>query len=219
MLHSQNRLPNPSDAGNIPVPDYPLKGIPDLDLPVKGGYIPDDAACAALWDRYDMLDNVRAHSRLVANVATRLALRARERGLDVDVQAVRASAMLHDLAKTWCLRHGGAHAELGSSWVIQETGNYELARGVFHHVYWPWPLPLDNAEKLCSLPFFIMYADKRARHDVFVTLEARFEDLLDRYGSTEERVQGIRASYLQAKALEEGLSRHLGVGLASTLPL
>ena len=40
-----------------------------------------------------------------------------------------------------------------------------------------------------------MYADKRARHDQFVTLEERFEDLLVRYGDTEEHRQGIRQSY------------------------
>ena len=78
---------------------------------------------------------------------------------------------------------------------------------------WPRALPVNEAAVLCSLPFFIQYADKRARHDSFVSLESRFEDLLDRYGTTEDHRKGIRASYLQAKAIEEALSRHLGMDL------
>lgn len=216
-----SRLPKLEDAGQIEVPDYPLKGIPELQLAAPErmqGTVPDEEGCRCLWDKYDMLDNIRAHSKVVASVATRLARRARQLGLPVNVEAVRASALLHDLAKTWCLRHGGSHAELGASWVVQETGNYELARGVFHHVYWPWKLPADDAQRMCSLPFFILYADKRARHDAFVSLEARFEDLIDRYGRTEEHRKSICGSYLQAKAIEEALSRHLGVGLAHTIP-
>ena len=216
-----NKLPKPEDPATVEIPDYPLKGIPDLDLadPVRmQGIVPDDEACTRLWDKYEMLDNIRAHSKVVANVATRLAKRAKSLGLCVNVEAVRASALFHDLAKTHCLCHGGSHAELGASWVVQETGNYELARGVFHHVYWPWKLPADDAARMCSLPFFILYADKRAKHDSFVTLESRFEDLIDRYGKTEEHRKSIRASYLQAKAIEDALSKHLGVGLAHTIP-
>ena len=126
-----NRLPKLEDAGRIEVPDYPLKGIPELrlaDPQHMRGTVPDDEGCRCLWDKYDMLANIRAHSMVVANVATRLAKRAKRLGLPVNVEAVRASALLHDLAKTWCLRHGGSHAELGATWVVQETGQqFELA--------------------------------------------------------------------------------------------
>ncbi|MDO5537206.1 MAG: HD domain-containing protein [Desulfovibrionaceae bacterium] len=211
--------PSPETLASVSVPDYPLAGIPELHFPArKGALIPDDADCEKLWDKYEMLDNVRAHSRVVADVATELARHAFMLGLPVCIEEVRASGLLHDLAKTYCLRHGGGHAQLGASWVVQETHNYAIAHGVFHHVYWPWPLPADNAERMCSLPFFIMYADKRARHDQFVTLEERFDDLYVRYGNTETHRAGIRASYLQAKAIEAALSRHLCVDLSGIRP-
>ena len=60
----------------------------------------------------------------------------------------------------------------------------------------------------------VMYADKRARHDQFVTLEERFEDLLVRYGDTEEHRQGIRQSYAQGKAIERSMSLILGRDLS-----
>ena len=106
---------------------HPLACLPEPALapPAQGG-IPDDAACMALWDKYGMLDNIRAHSRLVAHIATELARRARAAGFLVNVAAVRASAMLHDIAKTYSVLHGGSHAQLGASWVVAETRNLSL---------------------------------------------------------------------------------------------
>ncbi len=169
---------------------------------------PDDAACFALWHKYGMLPNVERHSHMVAQVATALARRAAARGLPVRVDAVRASALLHDLAKTYCLLHGGSHAQLGASWVLAETRHYAIARGVLLHVHWPWAVP--DGSGICALPFFVIYADKRVRHDACVTLEERFEDLLARYGRDERARAGIRAAHEQALAIERALAAQLG---------
>ena len=192
----------------------PLATTPELLFPHRQAFIPSEQECHDLWDKYDMLDNIRAHCTLVARVATAVAGMAWGKGLQVNVPEVHASGLLHDLAKTYCVRHGGGHAQLGASWGVQETGNYAIAQGVFHHVYWPWSLPRENDPRICSLPFFVMYADKRARHDQFVTLEERFEDLLVRYGDTEEHRQGIRQSYAQGKAIERSMSLILGRDLS-----
>ena len=169
---------------------------------------PDDAACFGLWRKYGMLPNVERHSRMVAQIATALATRAAGRGLPVRVDAVRASALLHDLAKTYCLLHGGSHAQLGASWVLAETRNYAIARGVLLHVHWPWAVPAGPG--ICALPFFVIYADKRVRHDACVTLEERFEDLIARYGRDESARAGIRAAHEQALAIERALAAQLG---------
>ena len=155
-----------------------------------------------------MLPNVQRHSWLVAHIATQLAERVRKNGLDISVDAVRASALLHDIAKTYCLLYGGSHAQLGAAWVVNETGNHALAQGVAMHVHWPWPLPAGSA--ICALPFLVMYADKRVRHDVCVSLEDRFEDLLSRYGGSRATDDGIRASHEQGKLIERALSAQLG---------
>ncbi len=154
-----------------------------------------------------MLDNVRAHSLLVAHIATAMARRAASLGLPVSVPETRASALLHDLAKTWCLRYGGSHALLGAAWTVAETGNYRIGQGVILHVHWPWQLP--DGPAICSLPFFVIYADKRVRHDKCVTLSERFEDLLVRYGHTEQARAGIRSTYGQAKEMEALLAKYL----------
>lgn len=168
---------------------------------------PSDADCLALWDEFHMYPNIRRHSLLVAHITQCLATRANEAGMGIHVQTARAAALLHDLAKTWCLQHGGAHDTLGASLVLEHTGNYAVAQGVLFHVYWPWAIP-DGAA-VCAIPMLIQYADKRVMHDRCVTLEERFDDLLVRYGKTAKARSGIRRSLDLGKLLERRLSLQL----------
>lgn len=191
---------------------HPLASLPfaELDAPEGGPPPPTPTRCHALWDKYAMLDNVRVHSTLVADLAVAVARLARRKKPELNIAAIRACALLHDIAKTYTIRHGGSHAQLGASWVIAETGNRAIAQGVLLHVYWPWAIHSGN---VCSLPFFIIYADKRVMHDRCVTLEERFDDLLVRYGDTEAHRASIRASYEQGKIIENALSAQTGVDL------
>ena len=75
------------------------------------------------------------------------------------------------------------------------------------HVWWPWPLP--QGADICSLPFFVIYADKRIRHDRCVSLEERYEDLLERYGCSESAREGIREAHRQGKMMENALAAQL----------
>lgn len=190
---------------------HPFAALPQLPPAASCLPSPSDEECFALWDRYAMLDNVRRHSLQVAAISTALAERARDQGIRIDVNTVRASALLHDIAKTWCLKNSGSHALLGASWVAQETQNFRVSQGVALHVHWPWPLPEDDA--ICALPILIIYGDKRVRHDQAVSLEERFDDLIDRYGKTQEARDGIAASFAQSRQIEQKLSTLLNWNL------
>lgn len=208
----------PPEQPQCPRPEsdaHPFSHLPELPkLTARAAATlpppPDEAACFALWRKYGMLSNVERHSWMVAHIATTLAQRA---ALEhpVQVEAVRASALLHDLAKTYCLRHGGSHAQLGASWVLAETRHYAIARGVLLHVHWPWTIP--DGPGICELPFLVIYADKRVRHDTCVTLEERFADLLTRYGRDTRAREGIRMAHEQAIAIERALMAQLGSNL------
>ncbi len=201
----------------------PMPTLPQLCIPPESvdstWFAPNDADCAALWDKYAMLDNIRAHSSHVAHIAHSLALWAQEKGMDVRPDWVRACGLLHDIAKTYTIKNGGSHAQLGAAWVVAETGNPALAQGIMHHVHWPWVLDFvgsgDGHTDLDRyfLPLVIIYADKRVKHDTIVSLESRFEDLLKRYGRTEEICEHIRSSFAQAQAIENALENRLGMAL------
>ncbi len=174
-------------------------------------YTPDDEECEVLWNRHHMLDNIRAHSRQVAHIAHTLALLAQEKGMAVHPDWVRACGLLHDIAKTYTITYGGSHAQLGAAWVVAEVGNPAIAQGIMHHVHWPWDAELCLEKHF--LPLVIIYADKRVKHDNIVSLEERFQDLLVRYGRTEEICEHIRGSFAQAQAIEKALENRLGMAL------
>lgn len=175
------------------------------------GYIPTQAQCTALWDKYEMLPNIREHSSQVALVVAWLGGQLKARGVNVNRPLILAGALLHDLAKTYTVKYGGSHAQLGAGWVVQETGNYRLAQIVYHHVHWPWELDIENESMLPSL--LVVYADKRVMHDRIVSLDERFEDIMERYGINEEARGYIQQSLEQGRVIEKALSKFLGVGV------
>jgi putative nucleotidyltransferase with HDIG domain len=199
----------------LPRPGGVLDGLlpPLAAPPVPAGAgawgAPDEARCRELWDFHEMLPNIRAHSLLVARVAAFLAERGRERGFDVDVATVRASALLHDLAKTYTIRYGGSHSQLGASWVMEHTGNPRIAQGVMHHVFWPFEADLARD----FTPLCVLYGDKRVAHDQLVGMDERFEDLMERYGMSEAIRARILATHEQGVQVERLFSEALEVDL------
>lgn len=186
----------------------PLKNPP---RPPKGltGRVPSREECVRIWDRHAMPDHIRAHCTQVARIAEHLALLARDVGLNVDVDAVRASALLHDIAKVYTIHHGGNHSQLGASWVMDATGNPSLAQGVMHHVFWPFSMQLPRD----LLPLAVIYGDKRVAHDRIVSLDARFDDLITRYGKTRIIRDRIAHTHQQAVEMEQLFGTTLKVNI------
>lgn len=200
-----------SSIKNSPIDTYPTSPLPppppvvvDPALPV-----PDDRHCEEYWAHFGMLDNIADHSRKVAQVATFVAQQAKNMGIAVDVPTIRASALLHDIAKTYCVQHGGNHSQLGGAWVADFTSNPAIASGVTHHVIWPFEMNIDDY----FTPLTVIYADKRVRHDNIVTIESRFEDLISRYGVNDYIRRRIEITKAQALELENALSDILEVNL------
>ena len=156
-----------------------------------------------------MLENIAEHSSLVAGIATWIGHKAKDCGLNIHQQALRAAGLLHDLAKTYTVRYGGNHCQLGAAWVMALTKNPAIAQAVRHHVVWPGPVDVNTH----FLPLVIIYADKRVKHDTIVTLPERFADLFDRYGVSEERIAAMRRSFAQVEDIESRLSSLLEVDL------
>lgn len=212
MFDPERHLVQPSAAyGGPSAAPEPLPLAVAARLHPDSLLVPRQEDCDALWDRYAMLENIRAHSRRVACLAYAMALRARERGLKVCPEAVLAAGLLHDLAKTHTIHYGGNHAQLGAAWVMRETGNGPIARAVLAHVFWPWEENADNDDFF--MPLALLYADKRVMHDAYVRLEDRFDDLLVRYAVNDYVRSRIEMSHQQGKRVEVALSRRLGVNL------
>ncbi|WLE98839.1 MAG: HDIG domain-containing protein [Candidatus Electrothrix communis] len=170
-----------------------LSGIPGIDT------------CIALMDKYAMLPNIRRHSLLVARIAELLAQRLHEgvpAGQAPDQNFCVNGALLHDIAKTPCLKDGCDHAATGAD-ICRRHEYPEIAEIVAGHVILQDFSPEKYQQGFFQAQDIVYYADKRVRHDAIVSLGERLEYILENYGGNDERVQeGIRKNFSKCEQLE-----------------
>jgi len=170
--------------------------------------IPSIDQCCELMDQYRMLDNIRAHSFMVARVAALIAHGLRKADVFVAIEPVIAGALLHDIAKTPCLHNGENHAIVGRDICLQH-GLDELAEIVAEHVV----LRGAITELGASAKEIVNYADKRVRHDQVVSLEERKEYLVGHYGRDDLKLcQLIQDNFVTIRLLEQRLFVQLDFG-------
>ncbi len=178
--------------------------------------IPSINQCLEYIDRYEMLDNIRAHSFVVARVAEALVdglHRTGKTGAVVpDKDEVIAGALLHDIAKTLCLKTGCLHAEAGHQICI-ELGYPEIGEIVAEHVVLKNFTEEPYAQGIFGTKEMVFYADKRVRHDQVVPLSSRLEYILERYGKGDPaREHKIRLNFNQTLQFERYLFSFLDFG-------
>ncbi|MCK4837532.1 MAG: HDIG domain-containing protein, partial [Desulfobulbaceae bacterium] len=144
--------------------------------------------------------NIRDHSIIVARISTLLAKEAGRVGLSISMPLVVTAALLHDIGKTACLDNDRDHADLGRD-ICLEHGFVELAGIVAEHVHLR-----DNHLPVLTESEIVFYADKRVTHDRVVSLEARHQYILERYGNKDpDRLAAIRSNCRKWWDIEEAL--------------
>jgi putative nucleotidyltransferase with HDIG domain len=163
--------------------------------------IPSIEKCFHLMDKYQMLENIKAHSIVVAKVAHLIARGLLDAGLDISLEKTTAGALLHDIGKTASLNSDENHAEIGQQICLQNHLD-EIADIVREHVI----LKNYNLSDNYSEKEIVYYSDKRVNHDKIVTLEERLNYILGRYGKNQERLhQLIKENFELCKKVEEKL--------------
>ncbi len=146
---------------------------------------PSITECLELHDRYAMLDNIHAHSTVVARVAEGLvdglARAGKTSGPLPDKEEAVVGALLHDIAKTLCIETGCRHAEIGRQ-ICVELGYPELSEIVAEHVVLKNFQASLYKKGVFGVKEIVFYADKRVCHDQVVSLDGRLEYILGRYG-------------------------------------
>lgn len=169
------------------------RGIPSLDF------------CYALMDAHQMLDNIRAHSILVARIAELISRELIRVGIDLSLELAVTGGLLHDIGKTPCLNTQNDHAAVGRD-ICLAHGLEDIAEIVGEHVilrnYYP-DLPL--CEKT-----IVYYADKRVNHDQVVSLDQRLDYILETYGRNNPSIlRAIENNFSRCHAIEKRLFHHL----------
>jgi len=161
--------------------------------------IPTRETCLSLMDQEAMLPNIKAHSLQVARIALCLGKNLKAHFPELNLDLVEAGALLHDIAKTECLKTRGNHALVGEE-KVRAMGFDSLAPIVAQHV-----LLEDKYFQNGCLDEVVLvnYADKRVRHEEVVELEERFAYLVQTYGRSQEAVQRIEALYQDSLKVEK----------------
>jgi putative nucleotidyltransferase with HDIG domain len=131
--------------------------------------------------KYDMLENIKAHSIMVERIATLMARALREAGENLSPDLVTAGALMHDIAKTQSLKTKENHTVKGSEICLQNHLD-EIADIVAEHVV----LKAFSKEGPVLEKEIVYYADKRVNHDKIVSLEERLAYLIKQYGKGDE---------------------------------
>lgn len=164
---------------------------------------------------YAMLDNIRAHSLMVARVSSALFQNLSERAEQKEKlpsrELVLAGALLHDIAKTPCLESRCDHAKKGRD-ICLELGYPEVAEVVREHVILTEFSRTRYQKGIFYAKEIVYYADKRVRHDEIVSLEERLEYILDHYGNNDaDRHRIIRENFAKCRQLESYLFSSLKI--------
>lgn len=138
--------------------------------------IPTVETCLQLMEDYRMLDNIKAHSKVVARVAELITVGLTLRnGEALNLDLVISASLLHDIAKTPCLDSCCDHAKVGGE-ICREHGFAEIADIVEEHV-----VIKSNGSGRITEKEIVYYADKRVNHDQVVSLHDRLDYILERY--------------------------------------
>jgi len=167
--------------------------------------IPSREVCLVLMDQYDMLPQIKAHSLQVARVALCLGESLISHYPELDMALVEAGALLHDIAKTECLKTKGNHILIGEE-MVKDMGYQSVARIVAQHVR------LENEyyqKEWMDEVVLVHYADKRVVHEKVVDLEERFKYLQETYGRSKNAAELIEALYQDTLKLEKRIFLHL----------
>jgi len=151
--------------------------------------VPSREECLALMEDQGMLPNIRGHSLQVARVARVLAVHLPSFSPPLDLALLEAGALLHDIAKTECLKTKQRHTDIGAAF-LEGLGYPEVAEIVAQHVNLNHGHSRPDRVSEVEL---VHYADKRVLHEDIVGLPTRFQYLQERYGHSREDQRRIAA--------------------------
>lgn len=167
-------------------------------------HLPTVAKCHDLMAETQMLDNIKAHSILVSQVAIFIAQHLYNTGVPLSLPLIETSALLHDITKTRSLQTGEKHAATGAQ-LIRKLGYPEAALVIHQHVR----LSCFSEHTLPSEPEIVNYADKRVLHDKIAPLADRMRYIEQRYGTNEKKRHRIKLMWKESERLEKKLFRFL----------
>lgn len=154
--------------------------------------IPDRKQCLHLLKKYSVPENIIRHSLTISRVAVFLAKKLNSAGVDINVKAVEAASLLHDIAKHRTLDTEESHSEAGEN-ILKKEGYPEIGRIVGKHQLEKIPETSTWEEKIVN------YADKRVNEEEIVSLKERLNFLKKRYRGHKKEIEKMESEIFQVE--------------------
>ncbi|MBN1322008.1 MAG: histidine phosphatase family protein [Thermoleophilia bacterium] len=160
---------------------------------------PEDAVY--LLSLLDAPDHLVRHGETVAAVAAALAAALKEQVPALDVERVRSTALVHDMAKG--MRRHATFAQT----LLDNLGLHLMGSAVGSHMLIPGEelaIPLPTEAQLLYL------ADKLVSGDRVLSIADRTAEALDRYGQDPESVRAVQTRMRAARSIADRVETILG---------
>ena len=165
--------------------------------------IPSHKECISLLKETETPHNIFLHVRKVQGIALFIADAFQKNGYGVNIELIRAAALLHDIKKYHevikkCTKH-----EREGGIFLSEKGYPEVAKIVMAH---------DTSRIFDGFKSWeeeiLYYSDKRVIHDKVVSVVSRMKDGVKRYPHEKENVIKLQEPLI---AFEEQIFKKIGL--------
>jgi HD superfamily phosphohydrolase YqeK len=160
----------------------------------KDRNIPTTEVCKDIRKWFQTPEQVSAHCERVSEVAVEWAQKLTQAGHPLNIPLVRAGALLHDVAKGAGHRH---HASIGGEW-LADLGYLSVAEVVAAHTDLP-----EEAMDLLDERAVVHLADKLVQKQSDVTIDQRFQTVIDRFADTPEALEAALRRKQTAQRLQQ----------------
>ncbi len=176
-----------------------------------------------LLAEFDPPAHVRRHCETVASFALKVGRQLTKNGLSVDLSLLENAALLHDIVRVvdfkifnpsafpvaptdeqiahWeklRTRYAGMHHADAAGIILRERGHHDVAVVVEKHKYLQIKEGFSTWEEK-----LLYYADKRAKHDMIVSIDERLADGRNRNAPDTKDTQEARELDAKVHALEQ----------------
>lgn len=163
---------------------------------------PSKDECTAIFRKYKTPASVIRHGEAVSGLACRIASLVNERGAcSLDLNLVRAGALLHDIA-----RDKADHASAGAL-LLDQLGYPEVAGVIAGHM----DIYVNTSTTAIDETSVVYLADKMIMEDLPVPLEKRFSDSMSRFSGEPDAMKNIKRREAAALIIRERIERLCGL--------
>ena len=177
-----------------------------IKIPRAFGKMISKKECMGLLKKYEMPDNVLAHSIMVNKVAVFLAEKLAEKDVEIYIPLVDTASLLHDIGKIKEIK-GEEESHVSAGYEILQKENL-ISQAIICRKHGslsplnPITKPKTWEEKV------VFYADKRVLHDRIVSIQERLEDANKRYP---KHAKEERKAFLFVEEVEKEIFDRIGI--------